>query len=75
MTGIGADDGESADERGRIARSIKPEWWQHNSIATASALHQKIAIPFIWHRERKLDSEPFAVNAGSSIDDAFDSAI
>ena len=75
MTGIGADDGEPAYECGRISRSIKAEWWQHNSIAAASALHQKIAIPFIWQCKRKRDSELFAANSGASIDHAFDSAI
>src|SRR6185503_1306824 len=75
MTRIGADDGESPYECGRISGSIKTEWRQHNSIAATSALHQEITVPFIWHCKRKRDSELFAVNSGASIDHAFDSAI
>ena len=75
MTGIRTRNGESANESRLVSRSIQPKWRRDNTIAAASALHQKIAIPFVGHRQCKGDSKFLAANSSPPSDNSLDAAI
>jgi hypothetical protein len=48
---------------------------QHHTVTTPAALHQEIAIPFVGHGEREIDSKFLAANFGAVIDHSINPAV
>ena len=75
MASIRTDHREAAHECGRISRRNQAEWWQYNTISATSALHKKIAIPVVRHRQREVDSKFFAAYTSAAINDSLNPAV
>src|SRR5581483_10456424 len=77
MSGIRACNGKPASQGWLIAGIGRTQRIGDESIATPSALHHEIAIPCIVCRQsqRKTDSEFFAANSLTPMDNAIDAAM